>query len=293
MTVSIIVPIYNTEEYLKRCVDSLVNQSYHDIEVLLVDDGSTDSSGLICDEYAATDVRVCVIHKPNSGEASARNAGLIKATGQYVMFCDSDDELPLYAIERFVNAMDESAADMAVGAYIEKSNNLSSRDFATRYCLPHYETYTSTQAIISILRGEEGPGQIGHALSAVNGSIFKRSIIFDNKIMFDEKFVIGNDSLFVADYLNFAKNIYNVFSIQYIYYQYGDERVQGMSWLYPDRLKLYVTMFGKFWRVIATSQGISEDIKNALLFKFFDNMIAEMVKAVAYEEYFSMDFYQN
>ncbi|SCM83669.1 Glycosyl transferase [uncultured Sporomusa sp.] len=290
MSVSIVVPIYNTEAYLKRCIGSIINQSYLDIEVLLVDDGSTDSSGIICDDYAAVDGRVRVIHKANGGEASARNAGLIQATGQYIMFCDSDDALPLYAIERFMKAMDESAADMAVGAYIEKTNDPSSRDFATRYCLAHYETYTNTQAIISILSGKEGPGQISHALSAVNGSLFKRSIIFDNHILFDEKFVIGNDTLFVADYLRFANKIHNVFSIQYIYYQYGAERVQGMSWVYPDSLKLYVTMFEKFWSVITTGQDISESIRKDLLFKLFDNIIAEMVKAVAYEEYFAEGF---
>ncbi|MDR2115024.1 MAG: glycosyltransferase [Planctomycetaceae bacterium] len=90
-TISIIVPVYNTEKYLKRCVDSILNQVYNDLEILLIDDGSTDGSGAICDQYAEQDKRVRAIHTPNGGVAAARNTGLDAATGEYVSFIDSDD----------------------------------------------------------------------------------------------------------------------------------------------------------------------------------------------------------
>ena len=89
--ISIIVPVYNVEQYLSRCVDSLVNQTYHNIEIILVDDGSPDRSGEICDEYAKKDKRVKVIHQSNGGLSDARNTALDIAKGDYLMFVDSDD----------------------------------------------------------------------------------------------------------------------------------------------------------------------------------------------------------
>lgn len=89
--ISVIVPVYNVEKYLNRCVDSIINQTYTDLEIILVDDGSTDSSGSICDEYAKKDERIKVIHKENGGLSDARNTGVASATGDYVSFIDSDD----------------------------------------------------------------------------------------------------------------------------------------------------------------------------------------------------------
>ena len=98
-TISVIVPVYNVEAYLARCVDSILGQTYDDLEVILVDDGARDSSGRICDQYAAKDSRVKVIHKENGGLSSARNAGIEAATGEYLSFVDSDDwiEPDMYA----------------------------------------------------------------------------------------------------------------------------------------------------------------------------------------------------
>lgn len=89
--VSVIIPVYNVENYLKRCIDSIVAQTLKDIEIILVDDGSTDKSGRICDEYAAHDKRIHIIHKTNEGLSSARNAGIDASTAPYLMFVDSDD----------------------------------------------------------------------------------------------------------------------------------------------------------------------------------------------------------
>lgn len=93
--ISVIVPVYNTEKYLKRCIDSILNQTFTDFEVLLINDGSTDSSGAICDEYAKKDSRVRVFHKENGGVSSARNLGLRSFFGEWVMFIDSDDFISL------------------------------------------------------------------------------------------------------------------------------------------------------------------------------------------------------
>jgi len=91
--ISVIIPIYNVEQYLQKCVDSVLAQTYHNIEIILIDDGSTDHCGEICDEYAQTDDRIVVIHKANAGLSAARNSGFDAATGKYITFLDGDDWL--------------------------------------------------------------------------------------------------------------------------------------------------------------------------------------------------------
>ena len=98
--VTIIIPVYNTEPYLHECLNSVIYQTFHEIEIILVDDGSTDKSGQICDEYGALDNRIIIIHKHNSGLRSARNAGLKVATGDYIYYLDSDDYIDLKTIEK-------------------------------------------------------------------------------------------------------------------------------------------------------------------------------------------------
>lgn len=113
--VSIVVPCYKVEQYLPELVDSLLAQTLHHIEIILVDDGSPDRTGAICDEYAAKDERVKVIHKPNGGVAAARNDGLDAATGQWIIFCDSDDYLEADALEKLVQAGEKAEADVVFG----------------------------------------------------------------------------------------------------------------------------------------------------------------------------------
>ena len=110
--VSVIIPVYNVEDYLCECVDSVINQTYKNLEIILIDDGSTDSSGKICDDYAEKDERVCVVHKKNSGPSKTRNVGLEHAKGKYVYFLDSDDYIELNALELLVNTAESDAADL-------------------------------------------------------------------------------------------------------------------------------------------------------------------------------------
>ena len=110
--ISVIVPVYKVEKYLKRCVDSILAQTYPCLEVILVDDGSPDGCPAICDEYAREDRRVRVIHKENGGICTARNAGLLQAEGQYVSFIDSDDFMDLVAYEKIIKVLKNNQADI-------------------------------------------------------------------------------------------------------------------------------------------------------------------------------------
>ena len=106
--ISVIIPVYNSERYLRRCVDSVIGQTYEYLEIILVDNGSTDSSGALLAEYAAKDPRMRVVEKENGGLSSARNAGLDAFRGEWVTFVDSDDWIPPYAVECFERAALES-----------------------------------------------------------------------------------------------------------------------------------------------------------------------------------------
>lgn len=116
--VSVIIPIYNVEKYFRKCLDSVVNQTYRNLEIILVDDGSPDGCGLICDEYAARDERITVIHKKNGGLAAAKNSGMEIATGEWITFVDADDWLDIDLYEKVMEAIGDSSPDIAVeGGY--------------------------------------------------------------------------------------------------------------------------------------------------------------------------------
>ena len=116
--ITIIVPVYNVEKYLKKCIDSIITQTYDNLEIILVDDGSTDSSGNICDEYKTNDSRIKVIHKINAGLSSARNAALEIATGELIGFVDSDDYIDPMMYEKLIKNMNKYHSDIAVCDFV-------------------------------------------------------------------------------------------------------------------------------------------------------------------------------
>lgn len=127
MKVSVVIPVYNTEKYLKRCIDSVISQSYNNLEILIVDDGSTDGSSSICDSIAESDSRVKVIHQINGGLSAARNAGINSSTGDYICFLDSDDYYCPDIIKQAVNEA-ENGCDCVIWGYIAKFDDNSADD---------------------------------------------------------------------------------------------------------------------------------------------------------------------
>ena len=130
--ISIIVPIYNVEKYLSKCIDSILAQTYNDIEVILVDDGSPDNCPMICDEYAQKDNRVIVIHQKNAGVSAARNAGLKAAHGEYIGFVDPDDWISSSMYQEMITALERENADLAICGYDYYDEN-GAVDTARRY----------------------------------------------------------------------------------------------------------------------------------------------------------------
>ena len=143
--VSVIVPVYKVEQYLAKCVDSIIGQTYKNLEIILVDDGSPDNCGKICDDYAAKDARIKVIHKANAGLGEARNSGIAIATGALLMFVDSDDYLTLDAVQVLYDQMVHDDSDMAIGRYTETYDDGRMDDSYTKWM--RNTVYTGRQVL--------------------------------------------------------------------------------------------------------------------------------------------------
>lgn len=204
MKVSIIIPIYNVEKYLPRCIKSVFEQTYSDMEIILVDDGTKDRSGEICDRYAQIDNRVKVIHKENEGLSSARNAGIDIATGDALFFLDSDDYLSKDCVEKCVNMLIEREAEISIVQmmYISENTNEAIKSFENEKI---YE-FNSEQAIeISLYQKLY--------TCCAPAKLYKRSVVANIR------FPIGRISEDLATchlFLNNAKKI--IYSNYYGYY---------------------------------------------------------------------------
>lgn len=143
--ISVIVPVYNVEDYLHQCVDSIINQSYTDLEIILVDDGSKDNSGKICDEYAQQDSRIRVIHQQNQGLSAARNAGIDICTGEYILFVDSDDYLPEGILDLLHTIAVEHESDFVAGTFFRLSDDGILTPARLRDPIKGVEVYTGRQ----------------------------------------------------------------------------------------------------------------------------------------------------
>jgi len=222
--VSVIIPVYKVEVYLKRCVDSVLNQSYRDLQVILVDDGSPDNCGTICDEYERKDSRVLALHKENGGVSSARNYGLRFAKGEYVTFCDSDDFYESGWIAALVEAMERETADMVCA------------DFTF---------YHEDTSLNSIFRGEKGiyeladqQQRVQYCIMKIFGGrhswniwarLFRKDTIVNNGLQFCE--TCGNfaeDLGFILEYCLYAARIVTIQEAGYMYFQRPGS-MMGMS----------------------------------------------------------------
>lgn len=185
--ISIIVPVYNVEKYLGRCMDSILNQTYRHLEIILVDDGSSDQSPQMCDRYAERDDRVKVIHKPNGGLSDARNAGLDAATGTYIGYVDSDDWIELDMYERMYRACIENQAELAVCRYFsERSTENTSVAHTGHNC-------QGSGAVVPLSR--EGLLKIyicGHEEYVIYNSVWSK--LFHRDLVSDMRFPKGRNS---------------------------------------------------------------------------------------------------
>ena len=216
--ISRIVPVYKVEKYLKRCVMSLVNQTLKDMEIILVDDGSPDQSGKICDDLSKMDHRIQVIHKKNGGLSSARNAGIKIAQGKYIGFVDSDDDVELNMFECMVEAAEKYNADFLMSDYIRIINDKEKVLVSKSLEEGLYEKKDVIEKIYpNLIMGETV--DYGPILSVWN-CIYKKKFLDKNKILFAEDVRWSEDNLFNAMVGYYAKNfVYLKNKGLYHYYQ--------------------------------------------------------------------------
>lgn len=189
-SISVIIPVYNTEKYLRRCIDSVLAQTYKDFELLLIDDGSKDSSGTICDEYAAKDARVKVFHKENGGVSSARNVGLDNAQGEWVTFVDSDDWLSKDYLDDLIRHTD---SDLVIADFTVEGEKQWNED------LPVGKWQGND--LNRIIEGSIGIARI----TAPWCKLLRRALV--GQIRFYTELTTQEDSLFMFRYLCVVQNI--------------------------------------------------------------------------------------
>ena len=231
--ISIIVPVYNVEHELSRCVDSILNQSYTNIEVILVDDGSTDRCPSICDAFVMKDRRVRVIHKPNGGLSSARNAGLREASGEWILYVDSDDYILNDSCERLIAVGAKYDCDIVSADAIREFNG--GREYMVHGSLADGKCYPSRDFIIKTVKPCEW-----YAPAWLN--LYKRSFLIENNLFFVEGllhedmemqprvFLAAKTVAYCAypfyRYVDRASSIMNASKV--------DERVAAMEWIYSN-----------------------------------------------------------
>lgn len=191
--VTVIVPVYNVEAYLDKCVESIVNQTYTKIEIILVNDGSTDSSGEICDKWSEKDSRVKVIHKENGGLSSARNAGLDQARGKYICFIDSDDWVELDFVKLLVNYIEKYDADISQCGFVEEVVG----EEALPYRSENYVVTTGKDAIKRLYNRETYLNTVIMCNKLYKNKIFKE-LRFDEGIHHEDEALI-HEVLYNAD----------------------------------------------------------------------------------------------
>lgn len=243
---SVVIPIYNAEEYLKECIDSVCNQTLVDIAIILVDDGSTDSSPDICDHYAEIDDRVSVIHKANGGVCDARNVGIQAVKTEFFTFMESDDWFPPDACEKMLLQQKKYDADFVIDSYYK----VSTSGVSTKHPLPEKEIFFDREAICTHLLGYimgltgsrlKTPGNVDSLLTDT-AKIYRTSICRENHIEWVSRKEIYSDCLdYLLRYANCCERA--VFFDEPVYYYRRTNTGSQTAGYRKDTLKLWLIQF--------------------------------------------------
>lgn len=226
--VSVIVPVYKAEKYLRRCVDSILAQTFTDFELILVDDGSPDNCGTICDEYYAKDSRVTVIHKANGGVSSARNVGLDAASGKYIMFCDSDDFVSPDWCNTLFCAIQQYPA-MFLCHDVERVECVCN---SVASSLSSTAPYMVQASFLDLYK---------RGISAYTfNKIFDSEILRSSNLRFNENVHLGEDAIFCAQYCQRCKGCVYIDQPLYYYVQNPDS---AMHRYYGNLFELHLPLF--------------------------------------------------
>jgi len=264
--ISIIIPVYNTEKYIERCITSVLDQTYQNIEVICVDDGSTDRSGIILDELSKSDRRLLVTHKQNEGIAKARNLALESATGEYIGFVDSDDYIEKTMYSELVQAMEESCADIATCSYYMAHN--SRIDIVRNGKKVPEGIQDIREFLVYIYERDTYKGVAGYLWTR----LFRSSQIKNDKgelaVKFNNEFTVAEDVAFIADMNMRCKTMIYVDKPLYYYCQREDSSVHdevgqlsSFSWI-----RAYEYIIAKYSR-LNIDEAVLDLVKRMYVFR--------------------------
>lgn len=261
--ISIIVPIYNVEKYIYRCIDSIINQTYKNIEIILVDDGSSDGSGKICDEYQRKDERIKAIHKKNGGLGFARNSGLDVASGKYVTFIDGDDYIGLTHIEKMHTLITETNSDTCIAGHTKVYSNREEKHL--NVCSGKIYKGNVKEQILPRMCGANPYGQ-DYIEMSVCMVLLSNEIIKQNHLRFvSEREYVSEDLVFDFEYYPLSKG---VCVSQHADYYYCDNEGSLTTKYRPDRfdsqIKLY-EMLRKKAKNLGIEKQCTERLQNTVL----------------------------
>lgn len=229
--ISVIIPVYNPGKHIYKCLDSIINQTYRNLEIILIDDGSTDGSSKVCDEYAAKDARVICVHKENGGVSKARNTGLDIATGDFFYFPDSDDYIDLDTFEYLLTLIDQYECDAVA---FEHYATYPDHEIAHRLPSNYYGLYEGGEEIIKIF----------FRVAFACNKLFSRKVITGNyslnRIKFNETIARGEDGVFSRTVLDYAERVY--FTDRPLYHYVQSEQSACRGTFRPSQLSLLKTI---------------------------------------------------
>ncbi len=235
-TVSIIVPIYNVEAELRKCVSSILAQTYKDIEVILVDDGSPDNCGVICDEFASKDNRVVVIHKKNGGLVNARKSGLEKSSGRFISYVDGDDWIEEDFIQSLVDCQQKHNADVVAAGFSKDIGDISDKH---SNAIP--TGFYDKQKMIAEVYPRmicAGPYFYFGICSYVWNKLFKKELLFESQMAVDPRISVGEDTSVVFSVLLKASTLHISDNTSYHYYQKAFSMLKSMDSLEKEKEKV-------------------------------------------------------
>lgn len=222
--ITIVVPVYNVENYIERCVKSLINQTYKNLEIILVDDGSTDNSGKLCDKYTKENERIRVIHKKNGGLSDARNVGIDNAKGEYIAFVDSDDWIPIAAIETLYSYITKFNVDIVSGNMVEVFSDYPKNSDKNKSM---YKIFNTEEALENML-------YLHGITNSACGKLYKLSLF--NNIRFPVGKLYEDLGTTYKIYAKSKKNIFIDYTVYYyfqnqnsiMHYNYSNRRLEGI-----------------------------------------------------------------
>ena len=229
IAISVIVPIYNAEAYLQSCLDSLRSQSFSDFEVWLIDDGSKDCSGKICDDFARVDPRFHVIHKPNGGVSSARNSGLEQANGEWICFVDADDTVGSNYLHQLYQATTYKESQLIMqGFQTFLPDQIQSRSFSEHI-------FRSDDIYIAFHKLRI------HRCGFPFGKLYRTTIINEQGLRFDEQIHYAEDVMFMLHYLCFVSIIHTIEGTEYHYYIRNNSSLSQRIFSFESEYRCYQT----------------------------------------------------